>query len=108
MNKLQIFLKTLREKYDDSIHHHDERKEEFKINSNFRIFLTSMPDDEFPISILTNSIKISLEPPKGLKQNMIRSFSNVTNYFNEPCKSETIREIFHKLVWGLCYFHAIV
>lgn len=88
--------------------HHHNRKDENRINPNYRIFLTSMPDDDFPISILANSIKITMEPPRGLKANMTRSLYNVTNYFNEPCKSESIRQIFHKLVWGLCYFHAIV
>ena len=46
---------------------------DIKINNNYRIFLTSMPDEEFPISILANSIKITLEPPRGLRANMTRS-----------------------------------
>jgi dynein heavy chain, axonemal len=42
-----------------------------KLDPNFRIFLTSLPDERFPISILQNSIKIISEPPMGVKANML-------------------------------------
>lgn len=58
------------------------------INSNFRIFLTSMPASYFPVSILQNSIKVTTEPPRGLKANMKRSFGNLTDDFLNSCKKE--------------------
>lgn len=43
------------------------------VNPNYRLFLTSMPASYFPVSILQNGIKLTTEPPRGLKANLKRS-----------------------------------
>ena len=45
-----------------------------------------MPCDYFPVSILQNSMKLTIEPPKGIKNNMFKMFNDLTddrlgNYF---------------------------
>ncbi len=46
-------------------------------NSNFRLILTSIPVDYFPVSVLQNSLKMTTDPPKGIKANLRRTYSNI-------------------------------
>jgi len=72
-------------------------------NERFRIFLTSAPSDDLPIGMLNRSIKLTNEPPQGLKANLKRAFCIFTPEF--------INELDTKLraiVFGLSFFHAVV
>ena len=43
---------------------------------DFRIWLTSMPSEIFPPMILMKGIKMTFEPPRGHKNNLLRTFSS--------------------------------
>mmetsp|Transcript_10117 Transcript_10117/g.7583 ORF Transcript_10117/g.7583 Transcript_10117/m.7583 type:complete len:361 (+) Transcript_10117:1154-2236(+) len=79
-------------------------------NQDFRLWLTSNSCTEFPISILQNSIKVTSEPPKGVKSSLIRAYQQIDNskaereFFNSNSKPE----IFRRLFLGLCFFHGVV
>ena len=47
------------------------------VNKNFRLWLTSMPSKNFPVSILQNSLKLTTEPPTGIKANMKKLFDPI-------------------------------
>ena len=47
-------LERIVEDFSDSLH------------KDFRLWLTSMPTKYFPISVLQNGIKMTMEPPQGI------------------------------------------
>ncbi|PHJ17801.1 dynein heavy chain family protein, partial [Cystoisospora suis] len=70
---------------------------------NFRCFLSSDPCDYIPIGILERSIKLTNEPPQGLKANFKRAFASFSrDDFDE--KDQKIKAT----LYGLCFFHAIM
>lgn len=76
-------------------------------NPAFRLWLTSMPSEHFPVSILQNGIKMTNEPPKGLKANLLQTYRALdAKEFDERmgARPDTLR----KLVYGLSFFHALV
>ena len=74
-------------------------------NSRFRMWLTSMPSDKFPVTILQNGVKAVIEPPKGLKSNILRSYLGLDKEEFESCEKPTA---YKALMWGLCFFNALI
>lgn len=46
---------------------------------NFRLILSSLPCSYFPVSVLQNCLKVTTEPPKGVK-NCFSMTLNKTNF----------------------------
>ena len=69
-----------------------------------------MSVDYFPQTILQSSLKITSEPPKGIKPAMIRAYNQVLSTKAEREFYERNRkfEIWQKLFLSLSFFHAIV
>ncbi|CAH6786111.1 Dnah2 [Phodopus roborovskii] len=72
---------------------------------SFRLWLSSSPHPDFPISILQASIKMTTEPPKGLKANMTRLYQLMTEAQFTRCSKPAK---YKKLLFGLCFFHSIL
>jgi dynein heavy chain len=82
-----------------------ERQNEAEMHPEYRLWLTSMPSKDFPVPVLQNGIKLTNEPPKGLKANLKRTFNEVTEEDYEGCNKP--RE-YKKLLFALAYFHAVI
>lgn len=90
MPVLENIVNKFEEEQDDC---HDE----------FRLFLTSMPVNYFPVSILQNGLKLTTEPPRGIKANLKRSYNDMSEELFTHSKPE-----WNRLLFGLTFFHAIV
>jgi dynein heavy chain len=75
-----------------------------KVHRDFRLWLTSMPSPKFPVSILQNGSKMTVEPPRGIKANLLQSFSNFNNDFLNSCSKPNV---FRSLLFSLCLFHGV-
>uniref|UniRef100_A0A8C6E8C9 Dynein axonemal heavy chain 14 n=1 Tax=Moschus moschiferus TaxID=68415 RepID=A0A8C6E8C9_MOSMO len=80
------------------------------IEPKFRLWLSSKSDSSFPIPILQKSLKIAVENPQGLKNNLLQTFG-----FNGS--GEVTEELFEKpdcgpwwkkILFSLCFFNALI
>ena len=74
-------------------------------HDDFRLWLTSMPAEIFPVLVLQNGIKLTNEPPKGVRANMKRTFNDLTEDAFESCSKP---QPYKKLVFALSTFHAVI
>ena len=89
MSKLDIMLKNT----------------ELEWNPEMRIWLSCEPRDEFPIGLLHQSLKVTNEPPKGIKAGMLKTYSSVVSA--EKLDIFEYKE-WKNLVFALSFIHSLV
>ena len=91
-------------------------------HEHFRLFLTTMPFDGFPASIIRQSTKISAEAPIGVKNNFIRLMKGMNEEdFNlryqaeidklkdhEAENCEQLQKTYHRYLWNLALYFSTV
>ena len=79
-----------------------------KCHKSYRLWCTTYPSPDFPSAILQNAVKMTIEPPSGIRANMLGSYMadplSDFEFFNSVEKSE----VWHKFLFALCFFHALI
>ncbi|OQR83321.1 dynein heavy chain [Achlya hypogyna] len=75
------------------------------VNPSFRLWLTSDPNPKFPIAILQRGIKMTTEPPRGIRANLLRLYNTMTPERFGRCKQA---KKYKRLLFCLCWFHALL
>ena len=76
-----------------------------KVHRDFRLWLTSMPSNKFPVTILQNGVKTTMEPPNGIKANLLRNYAAFNDEYLSQCSKPAQ---WKKLLFSLCFFHAVI
>ena len=62
------------------------------VHKDFRLWLTSMPSPKFPVMILQNGSKMTVEPPRGIKANLLKSYTTINDDYFNSC-TDRVRKI---------------
>jgi dynein heavy chain len=76
------------------------------VHPDFRLWLTSMPSPVFPVPVLQNGIKLTNEPPKGVKANIGRTYNDAGDELLDSCAAKPSE--WRRLLFSLSFFHAVV
>eukprot|EP01028_Stygiella_incarcerata_P004192 TRINITY_DN1890_c0_g1_i5.p1 TRINITY_DN1890_c0_g1~~TRINITY_DN1890_c0_g1_i5.p1 ORF type:complete len:4092 (-),score=1034.80 TRINITY_DN1890_c0_g1_i5:737-12970(-) len=74
-----------------------------KHHESFRLFMTTEAHDRFPTMLLRLSMKITVEAPPGMRQNLIRTYDAW-----KPKFSKGITPLHAQILFTLGWFHAVV
>jgi dynein heavy chain len=74
------------------------------IDPAFRLWITSEPHPQFPIGLLQISIKMTDEPPSGIKAGLRKSYSWIDTDWLEAVN----RDEWRPMLFALCFMHTIV
>jgi dynein heavy chain len=78
-------------------------EETAKTHDDFRLFLSSAPSRDIPVSLLDRCIKLSSEPPTGLRANLARAWASFSAAEVDGADAKS-----RSILFGLCYFHSVM
>jgi len=79
------------------------------VHPGFRLWLSALPDPEFPLGLLQMSTKVTNEPPAGLKAGLVRSYTVMVDQDKlERIDGKAEGIMWRKLLFVLCYLHSVV
>ncbi|KAI4493643.1 hypothetical protein M0804_001819 [Polistes exclamans] len=71
---------------------------------DFRIWITTEPHEDFPISLLQMSIKFTYEPPQGIKAGLTATYSGMNQIMLDQCDAAQ----YIPLIYVVSFLHSVV
>jgi len=78
---------------------------ERSVDPKFRIWITCEPHPEFPINLLQMSIKVTNEPPAGMRAGLDRSYRSAVD---DDRLQRVETNNWKKMVYAICFLHSTV
>ncbi|XP_031627371.1 dynein heavy chain 12, axonemal [Contarinia nasturtii] len=80
----------------------------YNTTPSFRLWMTSEPTTTFPLNLIQNSVKMTYENPKGLKNSLLNSYQTklLNSKFYDSCPKQD--KLFKQMLYSLTFFDAIV
>jgi dynein heavy chain len=78
---------------------------EQQVDEKYRTWITCEPHNDFPINLLQMSIKVTNEPPAGMKAGLHRSYTTAVD--TERLQRVEVKE-WRQLVFTICFLHSTV
>ena len=75
------------------------------VHDQFRLFITALPSEEFPLGLLQMSTKVTNDPPTGLQAGLLRSYTVMVDQ-DRLERVETAE--WRQLLFALCFLHSVV
>ncbi|KAL0129655.1 hypothetical protein PUN28_001727 [Cardiocondyla obscurior] len=73
-------------------------------HSDFRVWLTTEPHKDFPVSLLQMSIKYTYEPPQGIRAGLLATYSGMNQEILDQCDATQ----YIPLIYTVSFLHTIV
>jgi dynein heavy chain len=92
---------------DENIKEQKKKEEagELVVDEGFRTWITCEPHKDFPINLLQMSIKVTNEPPAGMKAGLYRSYTSAVD-------NERLNRVedpkWRQMVYTVCFLHSTV
>eukprot|EP00762_Andalucia_godoyi_P004467 ANDGO_08124.mRNA.1 Dynein gamma chain len=81
-----------------------EVSEKFECEPSFRIWITTEPNPRFPINLLQAAIKLTNEPPQGVKAGLRRSFA----WVNQDMLDAVDKPQWRQMLYAATFLHSTV
>ncbi|WIA37814.1 hypothetical protein OEZ86_014676 [Tetradesmus obliquus] len=81
---------------------------EQQLHPSFRLWLTSAPVDYFPAAVLQKGVRVALEPPRGLKPTLLRSYASLPAGCLASCNSCGRGQQWQRLVFVTALLHGLL
>jgi dynein heavy chain len=77
-----------------------------EVHEEFRLFITCAPVNDFPLGLLQMAIKVTMEPPRGMRAGLSRTF-------NQMISQDFIEKVepydkWRPLTYAACFLHSVV